>query len=364
MNTDVSFEDDWQMLVGLLPDEIEEIATRTGAIVRRREIRNASDLVRLALVYAQDDASLRGASAWALEAGVAHLSDQAVLKRLRGSVGLLRELCTRLVAGQGDRLAGWRLVLVDATTVCRHRSQGTDFRVHMNYDASQGRISGVELTRSDGGEKLDRLQCGEGDLLVGDQAYPVRIRLAEVVARGAQFIVRFHPSTLPLQDESGRRVNPFELCKNLKIGEILDVPLSTVAVKGIPSVSGRLVALRRTDEQARGHMDRRQKSTGKKPTVQAELGSRYLMVFTSLSARQAVSHTVLEAYRIRWQIEMAFKRAKGVVSLGETAARDMELCEAKILAKLLLLLLIQAFESAFFPWGYPLPRFQPLATPS
>ena len=350
------------MLVGLLPADIEEMATRTGAIVRRREIRRASDLVRLALVYAQDDASLRGASAWAREAGIARLSDQAVLKRLRGAVGLLRELCTLLVSGRERAPGGLRLVLVDSTTVCRRRSKGTDFRVHMNYDASQGRISGVELTRADGGEGLDRLPCGDGDLLVADQGYPSRSRLAEVRARGAHFAVRFHSANLPLQDESGCRIDPFELCAGLKVGQILDVPVSTVAVKGIPCVSGRLVALRKTDEQARGHMDRRRKNSGKKPSVQAELAARYVMVFTSLAAGQADSRTVLEAYRLRWQIEMAFKRAKGVVSLGETAARDMELCEAKILAKLLLLLLIQAFEIAFFPWGYPLPGIQPLAT--
>ena len=361
MDTDVSYDDDWRMLVGLLPPGIEEIAVQTRAIVRRREVRSATDLVRLALVYAQDDASLRGASAWAREAGVGILSDQAVLKRLRGSVGLLRTLCALSLPGRERARSSWRLVLVDSTTVCRRRSAGTDFRVHVNYDAFEGVISGVALTRSDGGERLDLLPCGVGDVLVADQGYPSRKGLAEVRARGAHFLVRFHAANLPLQDESGCRVDPLELCRDLRVGEILDIPLWTVPVKGVAPIPGRLVALRKTDQQARDHMERRRKREGKPPTEQAERAARYVTVFTSLGSEEADSAAVLEAYRLRWQVEMAFKRAKGVVSLGETAARDMELCEAKILAKLLLLLLIQAFEAAFFPWGYPLPRFQPVA---
>lgn len=366
MDTDVTFEDDWQMLIGLLPADIEDIAIRTGAIVRRREIRSATDLVRLNLVYAQDDSSLRGTSAWAQEVGVANLSDQAVLKRLRGSVGLLRSLCSRLMSGQEQNrpLKDMRLVLVDSTTICRRRAKGTDFRVHVNYDASLCRISGVELTRADGGEGLDRLPCGTGDVLLADQGYPSRVRLDAVRTQGAHFAVRFYPTNLPLQDDAGRRVNPLELCRDLKIGQILDIPLSTVPVKGGSSVSGRLVALRKTDEQALRQLERTRKNSGKPPSADSDLATRYIMVFTSLDAKQADAQTVLESYRIRWQVEMAFKRTKGIISLGETAARDMELCEAKILAKLLLLLMIQAFEAAFFPWGYALPRLQSLASTS
>jgi hypothetical protein len=179
---------------------------------------------------------------------------------------------------------------------------------------------------------------------------------------GADFLVRFYPANLPLCDESGLRIQPLELCRDLKIGEILDVPVATVAPKGGSSVAGRLVVLRKTDAQALKQIERTRKSSGKRPSSEAELAARYVMIFTSLEATQADGQTVLETYRIRWQVEMAFKRAKGIVSLGETEARDMELCEAKILSKLLLLLMIQAFESSFFPWGYPLPRSKSLAS--
>jgi hypothetical protein len=87
-----------------------------------------------------------------------------------------------------------------------------------------------------------------------------------------------------------------------------------------------------------------------------------MMLFTSVPCEECDTRAILDVYRVRWQIEMLFKRAKGVVSLGETAAKQLELCEAKILGKLLLLLLIQAYEATFFPWGYPLPRIESVET--
>ena len=363
MDTDVTYRNDWQLLVGFLPADIENLAVRTGALVRRREIRTATDLVRLALVYGDDDASLRGVSAWAKECGLASLSDQAVLKRLRGSVALLRELCSRLLSDYAPKRAkaDLRFVLVDSTTICRRRSKGTDFRVHVNYVAGQCAFAGMELTRAEGGEGLDRLSCGLGDVLVADQGYPSRARLAEVRSREAHFIVRFHPANLPLQDEFGTRINPLELCRGLEIGQTLDLPVQSVPTKDTHAVPGRLVVVRKTDEAANRQLERSRKNSGKEPSPETQLAARYILIFASLNSDQADTHTILDAYRLRWQVEMAFKRTKGIVSLGETAAKDLDLCEAKILAKLLLLLLVQAYETDFFPWGYPLPRFEPLA---
>jgi hypothetical protein len=363
VDTDVTTNDDWHKLVGFFPADIEEMARRTGALIRKRGVRSALDLVRIALVYGQDDACLRDTSVWAKEAGVANLSDVATLKRLRSACGLLRELCSRFLESEVQETSPevLRLILVDSTSVSRRRAKGTDFRVHMNYSVTQAQISGAELTRVDGGERLDRLPCGPGDVLVADSGYPSRVPMAEVRARGAHLIVRFYPSALPVQDEQGVRLDVLALCGKLEIGDVLDLPVWTIPKKDAPAIAGRIVALRKTEEQAQAQLERTRKNSGKPPSPEAELAARYILIFTTLDSKQASALTVLESYRLRWQIEMAFKQAKGVVSLGETAARDMALCECKILAKLLLLLLIQKFKSAFFPWGYPLPRFQSVA---
>ncbi len=360
METDLRNTDDWATIVGFFPADLDELASKCGALVRRREVRSGEDLVRIALVYGLDDMSLRDASAWAKERGVANMSDVAILKRLRASVPLLRLLCSKLVPLPDRPLNGLRLVIEDATTVCRLRSKGTDFRVHVAYRPSSGGFCGVELTRSDQGERLDRLDCGPGDVLVGDMGYQSRKGISRVRKLGAHAVVRFYPSSLPLETLEGVRLNAFDLAASLEVGDTADLKVRTVAVKDAPSVEGRIVVVRKPDAKVEEGLDRKRKIRGKELTDEGKRAERYVMIFATLPAELADALDVLEIYRIRWQVEMSFKRVKGVVSLGETLARDMELCECKILAKLLTLLLIQAYEKAFFPWGYPLGRRKPL----
>jgi len=354
MATDILVADDWGALAAFLPVDLEARALSARALVRRREIRSAEDLVRMAMVYGLDDMSLRETSAWAREREIADLSDVAVLKRLRRSVPLLRGLCSHLISTDKDPLPGLRLLLIDATVICRQRATGPDFRVHVAYSASKGGFTGLELTRSNEGERLDRLESKPGDVLVGDMGYQARNGIAAVRESGAHTVVRFYPRCLPLEDLDGNRLLPFDLAGSLAIREILDIPVRTISTEQAPSILGRMVVVRKPDDKVQEGLQKKRKAKGKELSEEAKEAERYVMLFTTLDENQAPARAILEIYRIRWQVEMAFKRIKGIVSLGETIAKDMELCECKILAKLLTLLLIQAYEKAFFPWGYPL----------
>ena len=73
---------------------------------------------------------------------------------------------------------------------------------------------------------------------------------------------------------------------------------------------------------------------------------------------------VLELYRLRWQIELAFKRMKSIMGLGHLPKKDPASARAwlhgKIFASLLVERMVQAAET-FSPWGYRLDReAQPL----
>ena len=64
---------------------------------------------------------------------------------------------------------------------------------------------------------------------------------------------------------------------------------------------------------------------------------------------------ILELYRCRWQIELAFKRLKGLLKLGHVPKKDPESARAWMQLKLLLALVIEklCYEARFFsPWGY------------
>ena len=80
-----SLDAQWPDLVAVVSAaiDLEATARACGALVRRRAIRSAEMLLRLALAYGPGGLSLRMAAAWAGISGLADLSDTAVMKRLR-----------------------------------------------------------------------------------------------------------------------------------------------------------------------------------------------------------------------------------------------------------------------------------------
>src|SRR5215475_6179778 len=79
-------------------EELASSAKASGALVRRREIKTAGDLLRLALAYGPCGMSLRTVAAWAHTMQLGELSDVATMKRLRGSAGWLQEVVGKLLA--------------------------------------------------------------------------------------------------------------------------------------------------------------------------------------------------------------------------------------------------------------------------
>ena len=44
-------DQDWNLLLTMLPSDLEACARETGALVRRRQVRSAADLLHLAFAY-------------------------------------------------------------------------------------------------------------------------------------------------------------------------------------------------------------------------------------------------------------------------------------------------------------------------
>jgi len=92
--------------------------------------------------------------------------------------------------------------------------------------------------------------------------------------------------------------------------------------------------------------------------------ARYVMVFTTYE--QGPAAQVLQWYRMRWQIELVFKRLKSLLRLDHLPKYDARSWRAWLYGKLLIALLTQKLIRMgrdISPWGYALPEFagQPLA---
>src|ERR1041385_4841956 len=152
------------------------LAGETGAFERARKIGSPSDLLRLLLFRVGGGRSFMDTATIAAEAGVADLSDAALVKRFaRAADWLGRLLCEAISWNEQQRLPGC-VDVVDATTVGRRGAKGTDHRLHLRIDLASNRVVEAELPDAKGGETLDRFAIRAGGVVIADAGYAHRVR--------------------------------------------------------------------------------------------------------------------------------------------------------------------------------------------
>ena len=350
-----------QALIGSV-EEIEATAAETGALTRRRGVADAATLLKLALMYGFCGFSLRQTAAVAAANGLADISDVALLNRFRKCGPWLGELLGRVlqrhaVAALPDR--EYRLRLIDATGVNSPGTKSTDWRVHLVFDLRRKCIENIEITDVSGGETLRRFQYQTNDIVIADRGYAHRTGFDVVERAGAFFLVRINWSNTPLEDPNGK---PFDILQMLR--SIPDAAATEFDVRyraGDRSSSARFVAIRKSEaaaQRARQKVlrERRKKGTIDPRTLEA---AGYTFVLTNMPSDLISADDLMELYRFRWQIELAFKRLKSVIRLDVLPAKDPSLARMYLCARLLGAIVIDDLTArylSFSPWGYSIGR--------
>lgn len=348
-------EEEWAYLLGLLPGDLDDLALSTGALRRRRAVGSGEDLVRLCLAYALEDWSLRQTAAMAQMLGWQAISDVAILKRLRACPGFLRALISAIVARRLEAAPrpALRVCLVDATTVSRPGSTGVDWRLHVSFDLHHLQLHHLELTDATGGETLSRFPARPGEIYVGDRAYGTTPGIMSLLDAGAGFIVRTSLQQIRLVGPDGGSPSLIVWLDSLPDAEAAECE---VRVAGC-SCPLRLVAVRKSPQAAEAAMARARQASAKKGHATREetlVLARYVVVLSNCEPA-VTAIQILESYRFRWQIELAFKRLKSLLYLDNLRARDPDLAQAYLLAKFLGALLAEELierAGSFSPWGY------------
>jgi hypothetical protein len=243
----------------------------------------------------------------------------AVFKRLRASEEWLRWLAEQQRGAQ--RLAvesqGRPVRAVDATTVSEPGSTGTDWRVHYAVNLANLQCDFFELTSVEGGETLRRIPVGAGDIMMGDRIYATPVGVAHVKAAEADMVVRLNRQSLPLFDADENRVNVLRLFRKMRVGQTQEWSTQVKHPNG-GWVQGRWITLKRSAEAtrvARRRLEINASKKQKKVSPESWEAAQYFFLWTTLAKSFAASG-VLELYRLRWQIELAFKRMKSIMGLG------------------------------------------------
>jgi hypothetical protein len=360
-NEDI-FEIDWPYIVSCLP-ELEISARELGALRRRRSVDSAEMLLRLALVHAFFDHSLRETALWAETADVASVSDVALLKRFRQCGPWLGHLVLQKIAERSQWSSpidgDLRVRIVDATHLSSPGAKGTDWRLHLGLDLGSLMVDHVEFTDWRVGESFDRFPVVRNELLVGDRGYAHRDPMARVAEAGGSFLVRIPWNIVPLTTADGSPFDLFPFLRSIPEADAREAEVSFTSSDD-SVVSCRLIALRKSAACAEAS---RKKVLSEKSRKCRSIDPRtleaaeYTILLTNVEAGKLSCHQALEIYRLRWQIENTFKRFKSLLNLDHLAAREPRMVQTCVLAKILGALLVEDLTDrylSFFPWGYPL----------
>lgn len=353
-----SLESAWPSLISRVSGsiDVESSARSSRALTRRREIRSGEALLRLILGYGPCGMSLRGAAAWAGASGLANLSDTAVMNRVRQSGDWLGQIAgalldrDRAAPALATLLPGRRLRLVDGSVITQPGSTGTDWRLHASYDPVGCRFTDLELTDAQGAERLARATVKPGDIIVADRNYAKPAELKSVLDQQGDFVVRIGCTSLRLLTKAGAALDWDALFDSLAAGCSLEQTVQVVhsgyrGKRGQPWFEARLILRRGTPEAAalatkrvtRSHSKRRSHAVLQPLTVKS---AGFVMLLTSLPHTLGRDE-VLAAYRLRWQVELAFKRLKTLIGIDRLPAKSRELARSWLLAHLVMALLIE-----------------------
>ena len=327
---------------------IEKSARETRAFLRARSIEDAAVLLRLILAYCLGGKGLRLTAAWAASLGVADISNVALLYRLRQCGDWFSVLASAALSAACPKAAQGRTVrIVDATAVPKAGrkakiSNGL-WRLHCAFDLPAERFSHFKLTDESEGERLDRIPVAKGEIRLADRAYLSAERIAAVVDAGADIVVRAGWRNARWLGADGES---FDLIAALKkAGELgkIDRPV-WLGRKGAPALGLRLVAVRKPEHaiaEARRRARQAAQREGCRISDGTLLAAEWVILITSLAAEAYSADDVLALYRLRWRIELAFKRLKSLTGLKEPPGFDERSAKPWILAHLLLALLIE-----------------------
>ena len=339
-----------QNIYAIMPEGWREAAKTEGALRRGRNIQTPEELLRLLILHVTEGGSLGVTSAITqISEDQKGLNKTAVHKRILNSWKWEQWLCKHSCQQEGflveppKWLENHRVCIVDASDYAKPGSNQADFRLHYQMELFSLSLVEMHFTTAKEGETLQRYeQIRENDLIIADRGYCTKTSIFHVLDHHADYAIRMRSNSFQLYTETGER---FDLTKVLSEsyapGRILDLTLFMKRDEALIPI--RICAVGKSKEAIQQSQRQIKKANpGRKPasTLQ-KIWSHYVVVATSLGSDMDATK-ILELYRMRWQIELVFKRFKSIFSGRKFTAKREDAIKAWFYGKLLVAILCEA----------------------
>ena len=343
-----------------LPEGYKEAGWETKALRRKRGIQNEDILLTLCLYYGYDK-SLVDTKIYAQSFLSTKISDVGFMKRFAACKEWFKwmnqkmtEECTPIYSVP-EKLSGKTVKAVDASDICTKGAVKQTWRLHYAFDLFSMSSSEFHITPESNGETLENFTLHPNDLIIADRAYATITGIEYCKAAKADFVMRLRNKAFTLYNENGDVIRLTEdILKN--VGTECQDFIVYYKSKNKEMKQIRICAVRKTEDEIKSEQEKLRRTEIRKQieiTEDTKFSHNYFIVVTSLDDHFS-SEEVMSIYRLRWQVEMVFKRFKSILGMGSCPMKTAESCEAWLNCKMLIALLIEKMLSSvdFSPCGY------------
>lgn len=349
------FLNDWEAIVAALPPNWEELADEHKQLQTQygnAKITNAGDLLRLILVHVAAGLPLRQTVALVAESGGPDISPMRLHKKMIRATGYLQALVAGLVEMPFDvsreKWAGYDISLVDATGISRPGSVNGDARIHTRIRLDNLAYVEAHATGLEYGETFCRFTPACGELIIGDRGYCQARGIAYVVDAGADVLVRFNRTSMPLLLADGKtQLEVLPLLRSLSSARVHErfVHAQHKEDGKIRLIQGRLCVMRLPHAEAEKARKRAREEQGASVSDDTLEAAAYVILFTTVPLQRLAAAQCIELYRLRWQIELLFKRWKSICGIDKMPNYRPDTILSWLYAKLLAALLLERLAS-------------------
>ena len=336
-------------LIDLLPEDYEKECYEKKAIRRKRMIKTPLDLIVLLLYYLYDNHSLVDVSQFAILKNIGNISDTALIKKFIQCKDWILWMISKMIPNEiihykkPAELGPYHVIAVDASNIVQKGAIKKTWHLHYGIDLFSLTCNQFKLTEQSTGESLKNFEIKEKDLIIADRAYGTITSIEHCLKSGGEFIIRIRNKSFHLYDEQGKKILFSDWLKTVgnKAAEI------TVNIKDNNKnlIPLRICAKKKTKEEIAMEEKRLKKLESKKQITYSEdtkFTHQFMFVITSLPSSVS-AEKVLEFYRLRWQVELVFKRYKSLLGLGNIPTKTKESSEVWLNGKMFLALLIEKY---------------------
>lgn len=341
----------WEEVLSYLPADYRELAVEHKQLELQygnAKIRDAEQLLRLIFLHVGLNLPLRQTVAWVAESGGPEVSAMRLHMKMRRAAPYLQSLVQRMIqpsmAARPELWGGYDLLAIDATVVTGPGSVGTDARLHTALRLSDLSLVHVEVTDETGGETLKRFPLGADQLAIVDRGYSTAAGINAALQGGADVLVRVNRGALPLYQADDSSVNVLAYLRTLSGHRAQEWSVKTQVDKKV-TISGRLIAIRLPAKEAAEARARVARELGADASLESLEAAGYVALFTTVPVGRLSAARCIETYRLRWQVELLFKRWKSICGFDQLPNYRDDTIRSWLYAKVLLGLILDHMGS-------------------